>query len=1207
MQIRELFASDVTRDIPPVVYFHEQSPDKLAAEVAEYIVTGGWPQEHPNYRRVPDGIHEQYVRLLTNMAVELAKQGGPDLPAAWISGFYGSGKSSFAKLLGLALDGVALPDGTSLSEAWLRRDQSLRAAELRQAWHVLRQRIDPIAVVFDIGSVARDNEHIHAAAVRQVQKRLGYCSTDPLVAEFELKLERDGEWRRFEETARQTLGRPWSEVKDRALAEEEFSQVLSVMYPERYTDPMAWYTSRAGTAARAESPEDAVHAIRDMLKHRRPEATLFIVVDEVSQYVLSNDDRVERLRAFVENLGARLRGKVWLLALGQQQLDNEADANYLVKLRDRFPPRLRVQLSPTNIRDVIHRRLLHKTPAADVQLRDLFERHRPDLKLYAYSCESITPDEFVEVYPMLPGQIDLILQITSALRLRSARAQGDDQAIRGLLQLLGELFRAQRLAERPVGAMVSLDLVYEVQHTALDADVLASMTRVLTECAHDQDSLRLRAAKVVALLELIQDTLPTDARLVAQCLYDRIDLGNNLPAVTQALESLRQKNLLGYSEKQGYKIQSSEAEEWESERRNTINVPREAISEVVAEGLGWLMADPDQPRLQGRPFPWAGYYSDGRRADDVSLKDPRDEAAIAVDFRFLPREDRSDATWVRRSNDAALMNRLVWVAGDTENLDHQIRELCRSRAMVRKYEPRRDSLSHARKLLLQYERNRIEDDEPKVRDAIASAWMGGRMYFRGRVMEPNDHGDRFAVTLHAVGTRLLTELFPHFVPTQVLPAELMQLVEAELTGPSPKFVIGDLGILQLESGRYVPVCSGIVPKRVQEFIEAEQGVSGAALLAHFGGPPYGYTANVLKACVAGLLRAGKLRILPEGGAEIAAIRDAGVRELFDKDRALKRATINPAGEDEVGLPARNRIARYFRELLGVPVDPQDDDIADAVSHHFPSLVQQLQSVYTRLNRLPDSPEGPVALRKLGDALEQCLRTCRQTKPTVRLVKRHLDALRDGTQVVQMLDAELTDEAIAAVQRAGALLQHQAAQLDEVGLLTVELAAARDRVQAHLASERPWRDFASLQDELERLRQSYESERARLMQWQGAEAEQARARLKAREGFSTLTASQSNHVLRPIHQATTETSAAAIAPALSALKDAFPLALKRAEDLANDHLDEILSEGQRPTVARVDLQWRNRDIVTEADVEALIEELRSRLLQRIRAGERVRLV
>ncbi len=35
MQIKDLFESDVTRDIAPVVYFHEQSPDKLADEVAE--------------------------------------------------------------------------------------------------------------------------------------------------------------------------------------------------------------------------------------------------------------------------------------------------------------------------------------------------------------------------------------------------------------------------------------------------------------------------------------------------------------------------------------------------------------------------------------------------------------------------------------------------------------------------------------------------------------------------------------------------------------------------------------------------------------------------------------------------------------------------------------------------------------------------------------------------------------------------------------------------------------------------------------------------------------------------------------------------------------------------------------------------------------------------------------------------------------------
>ena len=77
MKIFELFRSDVTRDIPPVVYFHEQSPEKLKDEVREYIVTGGWPVGHLHHGK--KGIHEQYVRLLGNIVRELGKTGGPEL------------------------------------------------------------------------------------------------------------------------------------------------------------------------------------------------------------------------------------------------------------------------------------------------------------------------------------------------------------------------------------------------------------------------------------------------------------------------------------------------------------------------------------------------------------------------------------------------------------------------------------------------------------------------------------------------------------------------------------------------------------------------------------------------------------------------------------------------------------------------------------------------------------------------------------------------------------------------------------------------------------------------------------------------------------------------------------------------------------------------------------------------------------------------
>ncbi|HEV2853828.1 MAG TPA: BREX system P-loop protein BrxC [Thermoanaerobaculia bacterium] len=1204
MLIRDLFVSDVTRDIPPVVYFHEQSPEKLQAEVSEYIITGGWNQDHPNHRRVPNGIHEQYVRLLNGIAEELDKPGGPELPTSWISGFYGSGKSSFAKLLGLALDGGVLPDGRSLAAALLDRDRTPRAQELKDAWATLLRKIEPIAVVFDIGGVARDNEHIHAAALRQVQRRLGYCSTEPLVADFELKLERDGEWPRFEKAAAEELGQPWAEVKDKALAEEAFSQVMNVLYPDRYTDPMSWFTARAGTHQRAESPEDAVVALGDMLRFRQPRATLFLVIDEVSQYVLSSKDRLDRLRAFATALGARLKGKAWLLALGQQKLDEEAGDAFLVWAKDRFPPRLRVHLDPTNIRDVVHRRLLQKKPDAEKLLRELFEKHRPDLKLFAYGCENITAEEFVEVYPMLPGHIDLLLQITSALRTRSLRAQGDDQAIRGLLQLLGELFRARKLADKEVGSLVTLDEIYEIQHTALDSDVQASMARLLSQCAGGPE-LNVRVAKAVALLELIQETLPTDSRLVAQCLFDRLDRGSQESEVTQALEDLRSRNLLGYSEKLGYKIQSSAAEEWERERRD-LRPSSEVVSQIVQDALEILLASPELPRLQGRPFAWAGVFSDGRRFEDKPIVQRREDAVVRVDFRFLPREERTDSTWVRRSAENALMNRLVWVCGDTDQLGDLARDLGSSRNMVKKYRPRRDSLNPPRRQLLQEEETRSEDLLSKVRDAVAEAWMAGRLYFRSRTINPREHGSTFPLALHAIGERLLPDLYSFFVSTVVTPGELLQLIPQDLSGPPVKF-LGELGILEMDQGRYVPMCSGEVPRRVLDFIEAEDGLSGTTLLSHFGEPPYGYTPEVVKACVAGLLRGSKLRIQPEGGNVITAVRDPGVRDLFEKDRLFRRAHFVPAGADDIGYHARARISLFFKEHLAFPMDREDQAIADAVANLFPQQARRLREVIRQLRRIHRDP--PEALSRLEEALGDCLAQSRWTQDAVQRVKKHLDTLRDGIQLLNIYEAELTEEAVLAVREATLIEENELAQLRESEAFTSELEAAGARLQAHLALERPWRDLRDVEADVKLIRAAYIAERRRLLEWQGQQTESARSRVRAREGFATLPGEQAHSVLRPLERALTETTAdpGTIAPALRDLRDPFLVALSRAEEEANEILDRILSEGAKPLIVRVDLALHNREVSTPEDVEALIGEIRERLLEQVRTGVRVRLV
>jgi hypothetical protein len=1206
MKIQDLFLADVTRDIPPVVYFHEQSPEKLKAEVGEYIITGGYPDGDPRAKRLKAGIHEQFVHLLTNIAKELQKPSGPELPAAWISGFYGSGKSSFAKLLGLALDDKLLPDETLLADALLTRDDSPRREEFVQAWKALRARIEPISVVFDIGGIARDDEHIHVAALRQVQARLGYCSKSALVAAFELKMERDGTWNAFLAAAQKTLKKPWSKAKDEHVAEDHFSHVLHVLDPARYTDPMSWFEVRAGMkTGEGTATKEVVDAIDAMLSIRAPGKALFIVVDEVSQYVHQDDNRMLKLQSFVSELGTRLKGVVWLFATGQQKLEDTGQSDNIGKMKDRFPQQLRVHLHPSNIRDVVHKRLLAKKPGSEKLLRAEFQKHRADLTLHGYKCEAITEEDFLEVYPMLPGHVDLLMQITSNLRTRSTRVQGDDHAIRGLLQLLGELFREQKLGERNVGDLVTLDAIFEVQSSALEADVQTTLTRIFDHAEVRDDALALRAAKAVALLELLQpDGVATTPELVAKCLYQTLGEGNQVQAISKALEKLRNANLVGYSEKLGFKIQSSAGQEWERERED-IGVTAEQVSAVVREKIKQLLAAPERPRYKGSSFPWAAFYSDGKQVNDERVQGNNDNAAVTVDFRFLrKRDDRAQVTWIPRSEQELLKDRLVWVVGDPGPIESLASEFAKSEHMVKRHASRRESLTSEKGRLLLEEEARFESLDKKASAAVAEAFLDGRIYFRGRPLEPRTLGSTFAAAIGGAAVRILPDLYPYFTEIAVTDSEIGNLLDKQMNGPSTKFMEAGLGILTLDAGRYVATCAGAEPTRIFQFIDAAKGTSGASLISHFGGPPFGYPVDVVRACLAGLLRGGKIRIRPDGEPEITSINDPGTRDLFKKDRELRRADIFPAQEGAITARDKVKIRTFFKTHLDLDLDAENDPFADAVYAQFPVRRERLREIEARYAQLPGRPPLPGALDKLGRALEDCRRS-RQVEETVLALKKNLPALGDGLEQLGIFRSELTDEALHAVAVAAEVQSVQLAQLQRVEAAT-ELEKESALLAEQLQRERPWRNISSVSSAIAKIKEQYVEHRKTLLNKQNKDAEAARSRIKARTGFDGLTADQAYGVLKPFEVARFDTTAKAVAPALAEILTTFPGRLAAAEEKANDALDAILSDSSGGQVVKVPADLRGRELKTRDDLDRMLAELKDRLGPMLDKGSRIRL-
>src|SRR5215831_11780750 len=86
--IKTLFANDIHRRIEEVIKIDQTDEEIIRDEINEYVVT--------------DAIRSHYTTIFD------AYRDTPNKPhegiAIWVSGFFGSGKSSFAKMLGLAIE-----------------------------------------------------------------------------------------------------------------------------------------------------------------------------------------------------------------------------------------------------------------------------------------------------------------------------------------------------------------------------------------------------------------------------------------------------------------------------------------------------------------------------------------------------------------------------------------------------------------------------------------------------------------------------------------------------------------------------------------------------------------------------------------------------------------------------------------------------------------------------------------------------------------------------------------------------------------------------------------------------------------------------------------------------------------------------------------------------------------------------------------------
>lgn len=285
--------------------------------------------------------------------------------------------------------------------------------------------------------------------------------------------------------------------------------------------------------------------------------------------------------------------------------------------------------------------------------------------------------------------------------------------------------------------------------------------------------------------------------------------------------------------------------------------------------------------------------------------------------------------------------------------------------------------------------------------------------------------------------------------------------------------------------------------------------------------------------------------------------------------------------------------------------PENEAIADAIGEVLSPLGDQLNEVERALMSLPTPPQTPRALDRLRKASADCVRE-RHVEPRVLQIKRHLAALNEGVGLLNAYRYELTPQAITQVKQAHEVHAHHLEQLFKVGPADAHLQDLGTKLREQLEQERPWRDISSFEHDVQTIKQKYAQVRGKLLANQQELANAASSRVNRLPGFSQLSPDEQHKVLHVIQRSITETDAESIAPSLTSLSQGCKERIEAAERQAIALFDQIAAQKSNDIVVRVSLPLRNREIRNHQDVDALLDEIRTRLLEQLDKNERVRI-
>ncbi|WP_110933554.1 BREX system P-loop protein BrxC [Paenibacillus bouchesdurhonensis] len=510
MNLKEMFLKDIERDIRGVIKVAQTSETDIYQELDEYVVT----QE----------LHKHFSKFYENYQKGI--DGKTDKMGVWISGFFGSGKSHFLKILAYLLENKAVQGKKPIDFFEDKVQDPLVYANMKRTSDV-----DTEVILFNIDSKSSlDNKSKEDAILRVFMKvfyeHLGYYGDIPGVAEMEKYLDKQGVYESFKTAFQALAGESWEARRNSFYFDADFV-IGALTKVTDMSEESARHWFEHGVNNFETSIGKFAKDVKEYVDEKGPNFHLVFLVDEIGQYIGDSRNLMLNLQTLAEDLGTHAQGKVWIMVTSQESIDSivKVKGDDFSRIQGRFDTRL--SLSSISVDEVIKKRILEKHSHVNDRLKVLFHEKSAILKNLISFRES-TADfrgydhelEFAEVYPFIPYQFKLLQNVFEQVRKHGSSGKHLSEGERSMLSAFKEA--GLRYKDAQEGALIPFHAFYDTIKEFLNPSISRVIEGAYGNSALKEDPFNMELLKVLFMVKYVKE-LPANIDNIATLMVTRID------------------------------------------------------------------------------------------------------------------------------------------------------------------------------------------------------------------------------------------------------------------------------------------------------------------------------------------------------------------------------------------------------------------------------------------------------------------------------------------------------------------------------------------------------------------------------------------------------------------------------------------------------------------------------------------------------------